>query len=169
MANIPTLAPVLAYISKKQNALFDFELYPELWRDKKMANTYYRSKKWLHVYFTEDCQKLLPKSPGIYMFVVAPRHAYLRDHTYIFYVGQTDNIYRRFGEYHTEKKGERISADRERVVRFLNHFNGHIYFNYVTIPEAELDKAEDLLVDHIKPWANIKTKIKAKLAEPQLL
>ena len=164
MAGIPITPPIHAVIAAKRKASYDFEFYPQLWRDRK-SSAYYRHRKWHHVFFKIANQQFLPAKPGIYMFVVAPRHAHLRDHTYIFYVGQTDNIQRRFGEYFGEMRGIDID-DRERIVDFLNYFEGHIFFNYTQVPQNELDDAENYLVDRIKPWANVRTRIKGLLASP---
>lgn len=96
------------------------------------------------------------------MFIIAPRHAYLRDHTYIFYVGQADDLSRRYGQYLDEQFGEDLEHDRERIVDFLDYFKGHVYFKYMLFPKAELDKAEDYLVDSIYPWANTRHRKEAK-------
>ena len=166
--SIPEVAPVKALISAKRAGKFDFELYPQLWERTGYA-TIMRAAKWKHVFFDQASHPKIPKLSGIYMFVVAPRHAYLRDHTYIFYVGKADDLYRRYGEYLEEKLGEDLEHDRERIVDFLNYFKGHIYFNYTTCPAGELIQREDYLVDHIYPWANSRHRkvAKARLLAPQ--
>jgi hypothetical protein len=170
MSDIPTTTPVKAFIDIKDYAKFVFELYPHLWEKEGFAKVYER-KAWENIFFNEENQKLIPKRSGIYMFVVAPMHAYLRDHTYIFYVGQADDLNRRYGEYLEERKGERFGVDRERIVKFLSYFQNHIYFNYTIFEKAELETAEYYLVDNIYPWANRKHKkeAKAKLLEARLL
>ena len=164
MSDIPTGAPVKAFIAAKRRGWFEFELYPQFWRDP-ISNTYYRNRKWFHVFFKETNKLRVPAKPGIYMFVVAPRHARLRDHTYIFYVGQATDLQVRFGQYQKEMRGE-AETDRPRVVDFLSYFDGHVFFNYTLVPAVELTKAEDLLVDYITPWANVRTHLKAKLGSP---
>ncbi len=161
-------APVIAFIREKRMAKFEFELHPKLWeRNKHVCGM--NKARWKHVFFNDTNLCNIPKEPGIYMFVVAPRHAYLRDHTYIFYVGQANNLNRRYDNYLHERVGEDLEHDRERIVDFMDRFKGHIFFNYHTCLEKELDSKEDYLVDHVFPWANSRHKktIKAVLAKPE--
>jgi hypothetical protein len=170
MSDVPIAQPVKALVGVKRRAKFEFELYPNLWERKGLGRSFKKSK-WKYVFFNRENRQNIPKGSGIYMFVVAPRHAYLRDHTYIFYVGQADDLNRRYGQYLDEQFGEDLDQDRERIVDFLDYFKGHVYFNYVLFPKNELDKAEDYLVDHIYPWANTihRKEAKAKLLQAQTL
>ncbi len=165
---VPETTPVKAVVFAKRLAKYEFELYPQLWERSGYAQVM-RSAKWKHVFFNQANRAKVPKESGIYMFVVAPRHAYLRDHTYIFYVGKAHDLYHRYGEYLDEKLGEDLEMDRERIVDFLNYFKGHVYFNYATCPVEELVQREDYLVDHIYPWANSRHRkvAKARLMAPQ--
>jgi hypothetical protein len=165
MRDIPTAPSVKAFIFSRRLGRVEFELYPQLWRAPK-TTTFYRGRKWSYVFFKASNKSRVPQESGIYMFVVAPRHANLRDHTYIFYVGQADDLQRRFCNYLTEMQGQRIDKDRERVVDFLNYFQGHVFFNYTLVPLTELDQAENFLVDHITPWANVRTHLRAQLGAP---
>ena len=168
MSDIEQTAPVMALASARRSAYYDFELYPHLWERRGYARVM-KKARWKSVFFGESNRSKVPQESGIYMFVVAPRHAYIRDHTYIFYVGQADNLNERYGQYMREELGRHIDGDRERIVYFLNHCKGHVYFNYFTCPASELTTREDYLVDHIYPWANTKHKkeAKAKLAKPE--
>ena len=161
MNSIPETAPVKALIHAKRMGKYEFELYPHLWERKGFAR---RMKKvsWQHVFFNEANKVKVPKTSGIYMFVVAPRHAFLRDHTYIFYVGQAVNLHQRFDEYLTEELGEDLEHDRERIVDFLDRFRGFLYFNYFECARTELDLREYYLVDHIYPWGNTRHQKVAK-------
>lgn len=158
---IPEISPIKGIIGARRNAKYDFELYPHLWQQSRYSREM-KKLKWNYVYFKEDNREKIPRNSGIYMFVVAPRYAYLRDHSYIFYVGQATDLHKRYGDYLEEEKGEDIEHDRERIVDFLNYFKGYIYFNYFLCQINELDKNEDYLVDHIYPWANTRHRKVAK-------
>jgi len=168
MNQVPTDPPVLGIVQARRMAKYEFELYPHLW-ERVGHSKIIKKLKWRYVFFNEGNKAEIPKSSGIYMFIVAPRHAYIRDHTYIFYVGKAVNLYERYYQYQTEQLGEDLAADRERIVDFLNRFKGHIYFNYLLCPESDLETHEDYLVDHIYPWANTRHRksAKAKLLTPQ--
>jgi hypothetical protein len=153
MSEIPETTPVKAVIAAKRVAKYEFQLYPQLWERSGYAKVM-KKVKWNRVFFEEANRPKVPKEAGIYMFVVAPRHAYLRDHTYIFYVGQADDLHRRYKEYLDEELGDDLAHDRERIVEFLNYFKGHLFFNYFTCAPNDLTKREYYLVDHIYPWAN---------------
>lgn len=168
MNEIPETTPVRALVGARRAAVFDFELYPHLWERRGYARVM-KKVKWASVFFVPENSDRVPSEPGIYMFVVAPRHAYVRDHTYIFYIGQAVDLNQRYENYLKEELGEELEKDRERIVDFLNHCRGHIYFNYFLCPEPELTTREDYLVDHIYPWANTRHRkdAKGRLARPQ--
>ncbi len=160
-ANSPNSpAPIRAFVIEKRLSTYTFEFYPHLW-ERNPHRFGMKKAVWKYVYYDSTSTNKLPEQPGIYMFVVSPRHAYIRDHTYIFYVGQAKNIRKRFKQYLNEELGE-DETDRERIVDFLDRFKGHIFFNYHLCPLNELDEKEDYLVDHIFPWANSRHKNRIK-------
>jgi len=161
VSGIPETTPVRALVAARRVARFDFELYPHLWERRGYARVM-KKVKWWSLFFNEENRSRVVSQSGIYMFVVAPRHAYLRDHTYIFYVGQATDLNTRYGEYLREESGHELEADRERIVDFMNYCRGYIYFNYFVCPVAELDRREYYLVDHIYPWANSRHQKAAK-------
>lgn len=115
----PTLVP--SYVARNMG-IFDLELHPELWRTPTIE-PFYRTRTWTRVTFATPPPITVPNDPGIYMFVVAPRCANLADHSYIFYVGQATNLRQRYRQYLLEKQG-RGASPRDKVMRFLNHFDG---------------------------------------------
>lgn len=168
MNDIPETSPVRALVAIRRFAKFDFEFYPKLWERRGYARVM-KKVKWTSVYYSEESASHIPKESGVYMFVVAPQHAYVKDHTYIFYVGQAMNLHVRYSQYLREELGEHLESDRERIVDFLNYFQGYIYFKYFICDRSELDTREDYLVDHIYPWANTRhnKKAKAYLSKPE--
>ena len=96
------------------------------------------------------------------MFVVAPHCAALADHSYIFYVGKASNLKTRYREYLLEKACA-CENPRERVVRFLNHLEDHVFFHFTLVPQNELDRAESLLKDNLTPFGNTQVSIIGRL------
>jgi hypothetical protein len=158
---VPKGDTLLAQFHAKRLGRYTFELYPELWTLPRIAE-YYGGKAWTHTRFTDPPSVTLPATSGIYMFVVAPYVAKLQDHSYIFYVGQTDNLRRRYGEYLLEKEGKGTNP-REEIVMFLHHLGDHVFFHYTEVPTTELDEAEDLLKDNLTPPANTRKTIIGRL------
>jgi len=152
-----------AQFTAKQRGVYEFSLYPELWlnEDEKIRN-FYLGREWESVKFNNPPPDTVPNLSGIYMFVVAPHCGALTDHSYIFYVGKASNLKSRYKEYLKEKACENENP-REKVVRFLNHMEGFIYFHFTLVPGTQLDYAEALLKDNLTPFANIQTKIIGRL------
>src|ERR1035441_10543840 len=153
--DVPKDNKVLGEFRAKKAGLYEFKLYPQLWNSPDLA-TYYTDRKWEVVSFVNPHPQpiALPTSSGIYMFVVGPYCGGLRDHSYIFYIGKTNNIRTRYSHYLREKEG-RVTNPREYIVMMLNDFDGYLHFHYTLVPEDELTKAESLLKDNLTPVAKI--------------
>ena len=152
---------LIAQLYDAEIGKYEFELYPELWASQKIYD-YYCDRQWTIIRFVSNSDTTIPTTSGIYMFVVAPCCGKLKDHTYIFYVGQTKNLKERYGQYLYEQQGLG-SSPRKKVVKFLNHLKDHVYFHFTEIPENELDEAESLLRDNLTPPANEQKKILGRL------
>lgn len=155
--------PVLAHIRAKKAGIYPFKLYPVLWKSNELT-AYYSSRTWQSVKFTDPGPDL-PKISAIYMFVVGPYCGGIKDHSYIFYVGKTKNLRRRYGDYLLEKAGKGTNP-RDEVVHFLNEFDGYTYLHYTPVPEQELPTAEALLKDNLTPVANTEIDLEGKLVVP---
>ena len=151
---------LLAEFKAKKEGTYQFKLYPQLWKSPDLAK-YYSGRKWNVYEFTKPAPSL-PEVSGIYMFVVGPYCAGLRDHSYIFYVGKTKNIKKRYIEYLAEKEGGGDSP-REEIMILLNDFEGYLYFHFTAVPESELKTAEDLLKDNLTPVSNTQLALIGKL------
>ena len=146
---------------------FEFELHPELWR-KPAIRQFYQGRVWHRVDFVSTPPMSLPAASGIYMFVVSPRCADLVDHSYIFYFGQTGNFRTRYRQYLLERQDK--GSKRPPVVHFLSHFEGYVQFHYTLVPNHQLDEAENLLKDNVRPYANERlASLKGKVGEARLL
>ncbi len=143
---------LIAQINAGLIGVYEFELYPELWSVPKIEK-YYCSRNWSITRFCDTPSIIIPPRSGIYMFVVAPYCGNLKDHSYIFYVGQTTNLENRYKHYLREQKGLGPSP-RRKVVRFLYHLKDYVFFHFTEVPENELDEAENLLKDNLTPPAN---------------
>ena len=150
-----------AQIAAIQSGVFDFELYPELWKGTSITG-FFRDKTWKVVRFCDPQPKKISTKAGIYLFVVSPYCGGIKDHSYVFYVGQTKNFSQRYKEYLYEKKGLGTNP-RPKVVRFLNHFQDFLFFHFTEISESELNFAEDLLKDNLTPPGNDKKTIFGRL------
>jgi hypothetical protein len=161
--SVPTGNKVIGEFRAKKAGLYEFKLYPQLWSSPDLA-TYYSGRKWDVVSFVSPQPAALPTSSGIYMFVVGPYCGGLRDHSYIFYVGKTNNIRKRYANYLREKDG-RVTNPREDIVMMLNDFDGYLHFHYTLVPEDELTQAESLLKDNLTPVANAQLELKGRLSK----
>lgn len=159
---VPKGEKVMAEINAKTLAKFSFEFHPKLWAEcSGVILKYYGSKKWSTLQFCSGAT-LPPENSGIYMFVVAPRCGDIYDHSYIFYIGKTKDLRRRYNDYLNEQAGK-CENPREKVVRFLNYFKGYLFFHYTLVPEHELEMAENLLKDNMTPPANDHLNIRGRI------
>jgi hypothetical protein len=159
--DVPKGEPLVAQFYARKMGGYSFELHPELWALPEIA-TYYSAKAWIATRFTNPPAITIPAQSGIYMFVVAPHCGHLEEHSYIFYVGKTNDLHRRYGDYLEEQKG-RGPNPRQEVVLFLDHLRDYVFFHYTLVPELELDEAEKLLKDNLTPPANSQVKVVGRL------
>jgi len=158
---VPRGDSLIAQIRAERLGEYTFCLYPELWTTPRIVE-YYHGRTWTETRFIDPPPIDIPTQSGIYMFVVAPRCANLQDHSYIFYVGQTKNLKRRYREYLQAQQGKG-SSPREKVVMFLHNFRDYVYFHFTLVPESELNEAESLLNNSLTPPANTRLEIRGRL------
>jgi hypothetical protein len=158
---VPTMPAIAAQWMLYDLHNYTFNLHPELWSIPEI-NDYFIDKVWTQTRFIEDNIEVIPPEPGIYMFVAQPRLAHLVDHSYIFYIGKATSLKRRYRDYIKEKHCK-LKHNRKEVVKFLNHLERSLMFHYVTLPLAEIAKAEAYLKDNIDPPANIQTEVIGRL------
>lgn len=160
----PKGANLIAQLYARKVGRYTFELHPELWAIPDIAD-YYDPRPWQIIRFTNPPEFDIPVASGIYMFVVAPHCGRLQDHSYIFYVGRTKDLRRRYANYLEEQAGLRQS-NRPDVIIFLNHLRDYVFFHYTLIPENELEIAENLLKDNLTPPANSRMEVTGRLNPP---
>jgi hypothetical protein len=130
-----------------------FLLYPPQWSDR--ANQLPRRLKWRCCKFVRRNQRLMPKSKGIYCFVVKPTLRHFFSTMYLFYSGKTcRTLYTRYGEYLKEQENKRKA--RPKVLEMLTLYKGHLYFYYaaITASDTEIAQCEESLLNAFVPHIN---------------
>jgi len=92
---------------------------------------------------------------GIYMFVVKPNDIFTKHHTYIVYVGETQNLHGRFQKYFSYCNSKHPSDQKKRRMALV--WDGYLYFNYYITAfntKQERRDAEYDLIDAIVPPMN---------------
>lgn len=138
-----------------------FLLYPRHWKSFPKNI----SLKWN----TQCCLKeaeaqSVPRQRGIYALVVHHPNTNFPSNNYLFYVGLVGDkkkkgiinnersLKARFREYLREEK----ALGRALVWEMLRQFRGHVYFQFVTIPDKRirLSQIETALLDALLPPCN---------------
>jgi excinuclease UvrABC nuclease subunit len=123
----------------------DFVLWPRQWR------TYDGEHDWTMYKLTRPGRGNIPDQPGIYTLLIQPGIANHSACSYLMYVGQTNSLYRRFGEYLSERKRE---TGRPKILRLLNKYSDNVWFCFTIAPEDALDTIEENLINAYLPPAN---------------
>jgi hypothetical protein len=87
---------------------------------------------WNEVKFSETNRNTLPQVEGLYLFTASPKKVNASFINYLFYVGETDNINRRFGNY--LDKVDHPKSGQYRVYTIIDDFPDNLYFHYVELP-----------------------------------
>jgi len=92
----------------------------------------YNHFNWNEVHFQPVNLLSLNEVEGIYLFLASPKKVNASFINYFFYVGETNNLRRRYNEYlakaHSPKSGQ------YKVQQIIKDFNEHLYFYYVELP-----------------------------------
>jgi hypothetical protein len=130
---------------------YKITLWPKRW--KAYANPL--ALNWTPVPLDDVTRKAraIPEVSGIYTLLIQPGIANHPCCSFLLYVGQTKNLYSRFGQYLTSEKKE---TGRPKIFRLLNLYEGHIKFCFTLVPQKDLDAVEDDLTDAYLPYCNDK-------------
>ncbi len=151
--SVPKGPELKAQFQRQKLGTFPFQIFPEFWSQLD-CRFYYESLAWNEVYFTAENQTAVPSASGIYMFVANSAYTdILQDHSYILYVGKSKNLNTRYKTYLKEQR-YMLPHNRAKVSELLDYFDSWLLFKYVTVPEADLPSAEDLLKDNLTPPGN---------------
>lgn len=114
---------------------------------------------WQHVKFTQEHKNVVPKTRGIYLFIIRHDSNLLPLHGYIAYVGLTGDtnertLYVRYGEYLRDQRRPK----RLHIYELLNRWKNDMYFYYAAIPDKSqsLTDIETNLLDSLVPPYNRK-------------
>lgn len=125
--------------------VYSFALSPKYWA------TYVDTHNWRSYRLVDSEKRNIPAKSGIYTLVVMPSIANHPNCAYLMYVGQTDSLRRRFGEYLTS---ERRESGRPKIFRCLTLYNNNIWFYYTEVDKALLDDVEHKLRSAYIPPCN---------------
>ncbi len=95
----------------------------------------------------------IPQVPGVYSLLVQPGIANHPGVSFLMYIGKTNSLYRRFGEYLNK---ERLTTGRPKIYRALRRYSDYLWFCFAPLPTADdaaLTIVEDaLLMAYVPPW-----------------
>lgn len=143
----PSPADLVALQNEYQNHVWPICLWPAQWETGDPA----LQLSWESVVLNSEHRSRVPDATGLYSLVVQPGIAGHSGCSYLMYLGQTENLHRRFGDYLTS---ERIK--RPKVIRLLEMYQGYIHFFYSRVDKMILDNMEDQLIDAFVPPCNSK-------------
>lgn len=132
----------------------NFIICPEQWETLAGAHL---TLNWQRIKFTEANRNILPQVEGIYIFAASPEKINASFINYFFYVGETDDLQRRFGEY--LGKIHKPKSPQYKVYTIIDDFPDHLYFNYVQLPgynEKQRKIIEDQFLIGFTPPINSK-------------
>lgn len=138
---------LVALQNEYRNHLWCLCLWPAQWKtcDPELKLS------WHNVELSSEHRSKVPHTTGLYSLVVQPRIAGHPGCSYLMYLGKTENLHRRFGDYLTSERDKRL-----KVGRLLEMYQGHIYFFYSKVDKTMLDNIEDQLIDVFVPPCNSK-------------
>ena len=129
----------------------------DVWNQEKKVDKN-RFNNWTEIKFTETNLSLMEKmrgKEGIYMFVVKPNMPFTCYHSYILYVGETNDLYRRYQNYLRYKDSTHPSDLKKRIMTLV--WKDFLYFNFFETDygsTTEREKEEYDLIDSIVPPMN---------------
>jgi hypothetical protein len=113
----------------------------------------YEDFHWNEIHFKPANAMDLNEVEGVYLFLASPKKANANFINYFFYVGETNNLRRRYKEYltklHSPKSGQ------YKVQQIIKDFNDHLYFYFVELPGlSQIDRKvieDDFLTAFLPP------------------
>ena len=99
--------------------------------------------EWQKCRFTKANHNAIPKDRGLYVFTVELSPAKLPRHGYILYAGITGDVskahlHARYGQYLLNLRN---GGGRPAVLFMLENWSGHLFFNFVPLPNKTVDLA----------------------------
>jgi hypothetical protein len=122
-----------------------------LWRRKWEECGDLINLDWKFYKLTDTERIHIPRESGIYTLIIQPGIASHPACSYLIYVGQTNSLRRRFGEYLRERTDE---SGRPKITWWLRRFSQHIWFYFTPVRQEDLDDIENSLLSAYYPPAN---------------
>jgi len=132
----------------------DFIISPDQWNT---ITNEYEDYEWNELKFEDANREVLNEVEGIYLFLASPKKINASFINYFLYVGETNNLNRRFKQYlakqHSPKSGQ------YKVYTVIDDFPEDLYFYYVELPGFNQEQRriiEDKLLVAFTPPMNTK-------------
>lgn len=109
--------------------------------------------QWQAVRLEQANQPAIPVGPGVYTLIIASGVAGHPYGNYLMYVGKSNSLQRRFGEYLSAEKRE---TGRPKIFRLLNRYEQHLWFCYTEALLPDITMLEDDLTEAFLPPCNDK-------------
>lgn len=124
--------------------------YPTAWA-KAPTTTH----TWQSTDFPPDPRSLIPKQPGVYVFVVMTNLFGFPHANGLFYVGKATNLYDRVGAYMHDDNLIFSRTNRPLVWNMLNTWHGHLkYFYTTTVDVTAAEELENEMLNAFRPPFN---------------
>lgn len=129
-----------------QLAKYTFILSPTQW-DRYEGP---QDLQWACVVFGQATLATIPESPGVYAFCVRPQVGGELCGSYLLYIGKTNKLRRRCGEYLSRGAA---GNERPRIQRMLNRFSGtkYLHFCFSEVVQSETEAVETSLLEVCLP------------------
>lgn len=132
-------------------------LYPKLWARYGTG----KGLTWKVLPFNAATRPKVPKTQGLYAFVVHPSVSDLPPNGWLFYIGEvgaTAAPARTFWKRYDEYLGELDKTTRPKMSMLLERYKGHVHFYYCELDPkvVDLKAVEAELITAAWPYANIK-------------
>jgi hypothetical protein len=124
--------------------------YPPAW-----ASAPTDKHSWVSTDFPPDPRTIIPKQPGVYVFVVKTNLFDFPHASGLFYVGKAKNLYERVGAYMSDTGTRILRTKRPLVWRMLNAWRGHLKYFYTTTTDvASAEALENQMLNAFIPPFN---------------
>lgn len=133
-------------------AIFNVEMH---YSTRAWAAATNSHRQWNHVPFPPSPITQIPKSPGVYVFVLMPDLFNLPQVSGLLYVGKATSLYSRISAYISEVDRRFSQTQRPHIWRMVNIWNKHLHYFYTTtatVNEAEV--LEGHMLNALAPYFN---------------
>lgn len=127
--------------------------FPQAWQAASAV-----SLTWHQIDFPPTPNSL-PRTPGVYIFVVSPNIFDFDWATGLFYVGKATSLHSRISAYIAEIDKDFQTTNRPLVWTMVNQWNGHLKYFYTTTATVEVAEGlEDEMIEAFRPPFNSRYK-----------